>query len=129
LLVSPSSFEQCHDEPNTKVFSLLYRLVCGIPFKFLDKKSEKQVLLRRMNELQSALERSSDPVENGELIVMILVQKMMGFAVCGKPLQRELLQLLISTNKVPEETTAKLVNIEAHVQDLKNMLLRANKTR
>jgi len=83
-----------------------------------------------MNELQSALERSSDHVENGELIVMIFVQKMMGFAVCGKPLQSELLQLLINTNKVPEETAAKLVKIGTHVQDLKNMLLiRANKTR
>lgn len=102
------------------------RLVCGIPFKLLDKKIEKQVLLRRMNELLNALEISSDHVEIKELIVMILLQKVMGFAVCGKPLQRELIQLLIGTDKLSEETSAKLANIESYGNDLKNRLLIEN---
>ena len=75
-----------------------------------------------MNELLSALEVSVDPLETRDLIVMILVQKVLGFTVCGRPLQKELIQLLISSNKLPEDLCGKLKTIETEPLQLKSLL-------
>lgn len=48
--------------------------VCGLPFKKLDKKAEKQLLFARRQELSHLLEESSDPEAVLELAVMLLFQ-------------------------------------------------------
>jgi len=88
----------------------------------MDKKSERQILLKRINGLQSALEISSDSVEITDLMVMILYQKIMGYVVYGMSFQKELVKLLISTNKAPEEIVVKLNDIDSNTQELKTII-------
>lgn len=53
----------------------LARTICGLPFKKLDKKSEKQYLFSRRKALTEALTATAEARAVLELTIMILFQK------------------------------------------------------
>jgi hypothetical protein len=52
-----------------------HRSICGIPFKKLDKKSEKQYLSSRRQELTTRLKAAVDADQVLELTVLLLFQQ------------------------------------------------------
>ena len=82
--------------------------MCGIPFKILDKKSEKHALFARRNEMTRLLEESTDAIDVLELSIMLLFQQVRGIAVSGKQLNGPVLNILQNEKKVPEIVTEKL---------------------
>jgi len=83
--------------------------ICGAPFKALDKKSEKQLLLARKKEMLLQLEKTTDEKEILELVIMLLYQQIRGFFVNGKELNGYILTMLRKENKIPSSVGEKLL--------------------
>ena len=75
-------------------------LICGLPFKVLDKKSEKGLMFERRRELTAMLEKSTRSQDVINLSCLLLLQQVRGIAGFGKI--QELTALLAYTNKLPE---------------------------
>jgi hypothetical protein len=74
--------------------------ICGMPFKKLDKKSEKQYLFARRQEMSATLEASTDATSVLELTVMLLFQQLQGVVVSGSHLGGPVLNLLLKEKKL-----------------------------
>ena len=77
------------------------RSICGLPFKLLDKKSEKQLLFARKKELQAQLQNATSAKDIIELSIMLLFQQVKGMAICGDKLTSAILGVLTSNKKMP----------------------------
>jgi len=82
--------------------------MCGIPFKLIDKKSEKILMFARRKELTGLLEEASNPKDILELTVILFSQKVKGMLVCGNTLSGPISSVLVTDKKVPEALTNKL---------------------
>jgi len=58
-------------------------IICGLPFKKIDKKKEKQFLFQRRRELVEQLQNSSDHYEVLRLTTLLLCQKVKGLVGVG----------------------------------------------
>ncbi len=75
-------------------------VVCSLPFKKLDKKSEKSFLMERRKRLAHLLEETTVPRKVLELTVMILFQLSKNLVVTGSLLCGPILELLAQERKV-----------------------------
>jgi hypothetical protein len=82
--------------------------ICGLPFKKLDKKSEKQFLFDRRLRLSQQLKDSIDPEVVLELTTMLLYQSIKNLFVFGESVQKSLLNMLVTERKVPDEVATGL---------------------
>jgi hypothetical protein len=89
--------------------------ICGLPFKKLDKKSEKQYLFTRRKALTEQLEATNDPNEVLELTIMLLFQQVKSLVVSGPLLTGAILTLLQKERKISD-------SISKLLQDLANTL-------
>lgn len=66
-------------------FETVFRIstICGLPFKKLDKKSEKQAMFTRRQELTQALEGAAEGKLVLDLTVMLLFQQVSRGIFCG----------------------------------------------
>lgn len=92
---------------------VLNRTICGLPFKKLDKKSEKQYLFTRRKALTEQLEATNDPNEVLELTIMLLFQQVKSLVVSGPLLTGTILTLLQKERKISD-------SISKLLQDLAN---------
>ena len=99
----------------------LTRTICGLPFKKLDKKSEKQYLFTRRKALSEQLEATNDPNEVLELTIMLLFQQVKSLVVSGPLLTGPILTLLQNERKIPE-------NVSKLLQELANAVTGESKT-
>jgi len=90
--------------------------MCGIPFKLLDKKSEKSLMFARRKEITGLLEEASNPMDVLELTVMLLSQKIKGLLVCGNTLTGPIFSALVADKKIPEALTNKLLEAVSTLQ-------------
>jgi len=92
--------------------------MCGLPFKLLDKKSEKNLMFIRRKELTARLEEADDLVQVLELTMMLLFQQSRGMAVvCGDGTRDTLLLLLAKdTKKIPASVAKKLLEASSSIQ-------------
>ena len=74
--------------------------ICGLPFKKLDKKSEKSFLQNRMIRLRSRLQDAKNPKQILELTIMILYQAIRNVYVAGSLLLGPILEMLSSERKI-----------------------------
>jgi hypothetical protein len=95
---------------------MMHRSVCGLPFKKLDKKSEKQFLFARRQKLTKSLEATNDPEAVLELSIMLLFQQVKSFVVCGKHLMGPILNLLTKERKITEEVASLLRKMADAIQ-------------
>jgi hypothetical protein len=85
--------------------------ICGLPFSKLNKKSEKQFLFARRQELTNALGSTSDGESVLELTIMLLFQQIRGLTASGPHLTGSILKLLCHEKKIPEAISALLVKL------------------
>lgn len=93
----------------------LTRTICGLPFKKLDKKSEKQYLFTRRKALSEQLEATNDPNEVLELTIMLLFQQVKSLVVSGPLLTGPILTLLQNERKIPENVSKLLQELATAV--------------
>jgi len=95
--------------------------ICGLPFKLLDKKSEKQFMFARRKELTGKLENTENPASVLNLSIMLLCQQIRGLAVAGPHLPGPILNRLLidppSGKKVPTPVAELLVQLSKEVKD------------
>jgi len=105
--------------------------ICGLPFKVLDKKSDKQMLFSRKKELQSQLQEIKSDREIVEVSLILLFQRIKGMLVCK--VTGNTLEVLCCDKKAPSaipELLKKVKNAlddgtveEGAVQELKQLAL------
>ncbi|KAG7349284.1 E3 UFM1-protein ligase [Nitzschia inconspicua] len=82
--------------------------LCGLPFKKLDKKSEKNLLFSRKQQVASLLSLSSEPTTILEYTIMILFQQVRQLVVSGSLLRGPILTALSEERKIPEAVATAL---------------------
>ena len=82
--------------------------LCGLPFKRLDKKSEKNFLFSRKQQLTSFLSTRTDPVAVLEYTIMILFQQVRQLVVSGSLLRGPTLSALCDERKLPPSVATAL---------------------
>ena len=87
--------------------------MCGVPFKLLDKKSEKSILFARRKKLTNLLVETTNMRDALEYTIMLLFQQCRGMAVCGTELTGLLLSHLILEKKIPQAVADKLYEAES----------------
>jgi len=90
--------------------------LCGLPFKKIDKKSEKQFLFNRRQRLTHLLEGASDAETVLELTIMLLYQLVKNVVVCGSLLCRPILQLLVKERKISEDVAMALCGLSESLE-------------
>lgn len=74
--------------------------ICGIPFRKIDKKSEKTFLAQRRQRLVELLQKAKDPRDVLELTIMLIYQGIKNQAVSGSLLPGPILDRLTLERKV-----------------------------
>jgi hypothetical protein len=74
--------------------------MCGLPFKKLDKKSEKQFLFDRRQRLIQILESINDAAGVLDVTIMLLFQQVKQVVVSGSLLRGPILQMLLQERKI-----------------------------
>jgi hypothetical protein len=90
--------------------------ICGLPFKLLDKKSEKQLLFARKKELRAQLQDSVSEKDTIELSIMLLFQQLKNTAICGDKITSVAVEVLISDKKLPENVAGQLMRATSLLQ-------------
>jgi hypothetical protein len=91
-----------------------FRSHCGLPFKKLDKKSEKKFLFARRQQLSQLIEqKQSDLQLLFDYTIMILFQQVKQVVVSGSLLRGPILDLLVEERKIPDEVS----HLLRHVQE------------
>jgi hypothetical protein len=75
--------------------------LCGMPFKKMDKKSEKNFLFSRKQQLISLLSTATNPATILEYTIMILFQQIRQYSVSGSLLRENVLKALLEEKKLP----------------------------
>jgi hypothetical protein len=78
------------------------RTMVGIPFKRLEKKIEKSILLDRKKKLLTQLEQSTSSRDILELSTMLLGHQIRSYTLCGNELISSALDVILKDKKVPE---------------------------
>jgi hypothetical protein len=94
--------------------------LCGLPYKKLDKKSEKNFLFSRKQQLNSLLASTNvatDPLGVLEYTVMILFQQVRNLIVSGSMLCGPILESLSRERKIPSSVAAALKLLNEMIQD------------
>ena len=101
---------------------LLLRSMCGIPFKILDKKMEKKLMLRRKKDLQYQLQEASKERDIIELSIMLIYQNVKGLVVMGGEMSTSVLNQLLAEKKVPTGIAERLRPIFDQYQTTQNTM-------
>lgn len=91
------------------------RSQCGLPFKKLDKKSEKKFLFARRQQLSQLIEQAQKQSNAGALLdytIIILFQQVKQVVVCGNLLKGPILDMLTEERKVPDEVSRLLRRVQ-----------------
>lgn len=92
-------------------------ITCGLPFKKLDKKAEKNAMFTRRRGLTAQLESAdANAREVLELTIMLLFQQIKGIVVAGDELIDTVLGILCEEKKISEEVKNKLLLMYEHVK-------------
>lgn len=99
-------------------FALFHlRAMCGLPFKKLDKKAEKQFLFNRRQHLIQLLQSTIDPEAVLELTIMILFQQIRQVVVFGSLIRGPILSILLEERKISDPVRTVLRTMAAKLQD------------
>ena len=88
----------------------------GIPFKRLDKKIEKSILLDRKKKLLTQLDQSTSARDILELSTMLLGNQVRSYALCGNKLISSVLDIILKDKKVPDNLRQLMKDVAALVQ-------------
>jgi len=91
--------------------------MCGLPFKILDKKTEKQAMFTRRQDLQNQLTEASNPKDILDITVLLLFQKTKRFAIVGDLAIATALDIVLKDEKLPTPIVEKLTTFAQLVRD------------
>lgn len=100
----------------------------GIPFKRLDKKTEKSMMLDRKKRLLYLLDQSSSARDVLELSTMLLGYQLRNYALCGNELISSALHVILEDKKVPESLRLLFKEVHALVQGKEDLTDIGNET-
>jgi hypothetical protein len=89
--------------------------LCGLPFKNLDKKSEKQFLFKRRQTLAGLLQAATEATAILELTIMILFQQVRNMVVSGDLLRGAIFKMLRDERKISDEVAAVLEGLNSAI--------------
>ena len=89
--------------------------MCGLPFKVLDKKSDKQMLFSRKKEFQSQLQEIKSDREIAEVSLILLFQRIKGMLICN--VTDNALDVLCCDKKVPSSIAELLKKVKKALDD------------
>ena len=75
-------------------------IICGLPYKKINKKAEKKIMFERRKQLTALLEASSDPIEILQYTIILLYQQIKSIAVAGDELLGAVLDTLCCEKKI-----------------------------
>ncbi|KAL3940743.1 MAG: hypothetical protein SGBAC_004775 [Bacillariaceae sp.] len=90
--------------------------LCGLPFKKLDKKAEKQLLFRRKMALMTMLQDTTDPHNVLDLTIMLLFQQVKHLIAYGKHLRGIILNALVEERKIPASVKGILEGLNNRIE-------------
>lgn len=99
--------------------SLGFRSLCGLPFKKFDKKSEKQFLFARRQQLLRLLESEHDPAAVIDWTIMLLFQQVKNVVAwwgSADHLRVKLLKRLTQERKISQEVADLLTKLATAVE-------------
>ena len=88
----------------------------GLPYKILDKKSEKKFLSARRDVLLQRIQYEQDPALVLDWTIMVLYQQVKHLVVSGSLLRGPILRLLLKERKITEEVAGDLMALAAEVE-------------
>lgn len=91
--------------------------LCGLPFKNLDKKAEKQFLFKRRQALTGILAAATEPTVILELTIMILFQQVKHIVVSGDFLRNGILKMLREERKITDAVVAVLEALDTAITE------------
>jgi hypothetical protein len=86
-------------------------LLCGLPFKKLDKRSEKQFVFARRQRLTQLLQNATEPFVVLELTIMLLFQHVKQVVVSGSLLRGPILKMLLDERKISQPIATALQSL------------------
>jgi hypothetical protein len=100
--------------------------IVGIPFKIMDKKHEKKILIQRKRQMQEMLKAENDPNKAKELSMLILLQRMKNLAI--PQLRESHIQDLLEEKKTTESMSEIIRNamdsdLESSIDAIKELAL------
>lgn len=90
--------------------------LCGLPFKKLDKKSEKNLFFSRKQQLTALLLMATDPTIILDYTIMILFQQVRQLVVLGSLLRGPILSALCNERKIPESVGTALKTLQRAIE-------------
>ena len=75
-------------------------IICGLPYKKMNKKAEKKAMFERRKRLTAFLEASSEPMEILQCTIMLVYQQIKNIAVAGDELLGTVLEMLCHEKKI-----------------------------
>lgn len=89
----------------------------GIPFKMLDKKSEKKLMLSRRKELTKSLQETSVAIEVFELALILLCQQTRTVAIYFGQINEVVLKWILKDKKITSEVESLFTKIFLIIND------------
>jgi hypothetical protein len=94
-----------------------YRSMVGIPFKLLDKKSEKKLMFARRKELTLQLQDATESKQILELAIILLFQQLRGIVVFGEEVTGIIFKQLMREKKIPSNVKSSFQHVSLLLQN------------
>lgn len=91
-------------------------LLTGLPYKILDKKSEKKFLSARRAVLMERIQSESDPAILLEWTIMLLYQQVKNLVLSGSLLRGPILRLLLQERKITDDVAGELTALAERIE-------------
>ena len=90
-------------------------IICGLPYKKINKKAEKKAMFERRKQLTAFLEASSEPIEILQCTTILLYQQIKNIAVAGDELLGTVLEMLCNEKKINDGVKQNLLQMRDQI--------------
>ncbi len=89
----------------------------GIPFKVLDKKSEKKLIISRRKALTLQLQHATIPTEVFELALVLLCQQTRSLVVCRDQINEPVMRWILEEKKISSEVCSIFTKVYSFIKE------------
>jgi len=95
--------------------------ICGLPFKILDKKGEKQVMFARKKSLKHALQLACEGKDVVNLSILLIFQQVKHLAIYNSDYTNDILDMLSTEKRISHDIFLKLKELQDSLQQTKEV--------